>query len=345
MILVTGGTGLLGSHLLFDLVSAGRKVRAIRRPTGNTDMVRKIFSYYCANPDELFAQIEWFDADLMDLGKMSDAISGATEVYHAGAVVSFYPRDHKAIMKVNVEGTANLVNLAMDEGVAKFCYVSSISTLGRADHGGESDEETYWVPSRKNSVYSISKYGAEREIWRGIEEGLNAVIINPSVILGPGFWNGNSGLFRLVHQGLKYYTRGVNGYVDVKDVTRAMILLMDRELFGERWVCSAANLSYQEFFTMVARRLGKPAPSIHVPPAMTNLAWRIEAVRSFLTGSKPEVTREMAVTTNQVYRYSSKKLIERTGFSFRPVEETVGEICRRFLEETHPGPWTVGRGQ
>ncbi|MEI7982782.1 MAG: NAD-dependent epimerase/dehydratase family protein [Bacteroidota bacterium] len=336
MILVTGGTGLLGSHLLLDLVRAGKNVRAIKRASSDSGMVAKIFSCYVSNPDEMAAKIQWVDADLLDFGAMEDALEGVTEIYHAGAVVSFYPKDHKAMLKVNIEGTANLVNLAIAHKVEKFCYVSSVATLGRAENNGLSTEETYWVPSRKNSVYAISKYGAEREIWRGMEEGLQAVIINPSVILGPGFWNDNSGLFRLVWEGLKYYTRGVNGYVDARDISKSMIRLMENNLFGQRFICSSENVSYQDFFTMIARYLDKPAPAINVPMALTSIAWRVEALRAFLTGSKPEVTREMAITTTQVYTYSNEKLCRALDFRFRPVEESIREICGYFLQD-HPG--------
>jgi nucleoside-diphosphate-sugar epimerase len=331
MILVTGGTGLLGSHLLLDLVKSGRQVRAIKRETSNPGMVRKVFSYYVSNPDELAAKIEWVDADLMDFGAMEDAMKGISEVYHCGAIVSFYPRDHKEMLKVNIDGTANLVNQALENNVSKFCYVSSVATLGRAENNDVSTEETYWIPSKKNSVYGISKYGAEREIWRGMEEGLQALIINPSVILGPGYWQDNSGLFRLVWEGLKYYTRGVNGYVDARDITRAMIALMDGNYFGQRYICSAANLSYQDFFGLIAKHLDKPAPTVNVPPAMTSVAWRVEAVRSFLTGSKPEVTREMATTTAQVYTYSSEKLCKTLNFTFRPIEDSIREICGFYI--------------
>ncbi len=333
MILVTGGTGLLGSHLLLDLLTAGKSVRAIKRPSSDLSRVRKVFSYYVSNPDELVAKIEWADADLMDFGAIGEAMKDVTEVYHAGAVVSFYPKDHKAMLKVNIEGTANLVNMSIEKKVARFCYVSSVATLGRAENNGVSDEETHWVPSKKNSVYGISKYGAEREVWRGMEEGLNAVIINPSVIIGPGFWDDNSGLFRLVWQGLKYYTRGVNGYVDARDISKAMTGLMENNHFGQRYICSAENITYQDFFAMIAGNYGKPAPAVNVPNAMTAIAWRVEAVHSFLTGSKPEVTREMAITTTQVYTYSSEKLKKTLNFRFRPVSESIREVCDCYMKD------------
>ncbi|MFC2102062.1 NAD-dependent epimerase/dehydratase family protein [Bacteroidota bacterium] len=338
MILVTGGTGLLGSHLLLDLVKQNKQVRAIYRDNTKREMVRKVFSYYTDNPDELFSKIEWTEADLLDHGSMEDAMKDISEVYHAGAIVSFYPKDHKQMRKVNVEGTANLVNLALEKNVEKFCYVSSVATLGRAENDGESNEDTFWVSSKKNSVYSQSKYGAEQEVWRGIAEGLNAVIVNPSVILGPGYWDDNSGLFRLSYNGLKYYTRGVNGYVDARDVSKAMIGVMEQNAFGERFIVSADNLSYQKLFTLMATYLDKPAPTVNVPPAMTQIAWRIEAVRSFLTRSKPEVTREMATTTAQVYTYSNRKIRERIGMEFISPEESIREICGFYLSDINREP-------
>ena len=333
MILVTGGTGLLGSHVLYEFSRQGRKVRAIKRESSDTAMVRKVFSYYSEAPDELLKNIEWFDTDLLDFGSIGDVLEGIREVYHIGAVVSFYPRDHKAMLKVNIEGTANLVNLSMDKKVEKFCYVSSVATLGRGLNGTPTSEEDYWVTSRKNTTYGISKYGAEREVWRGMEEGLNAVIVNPAFILGPGFWDDNSGLFRLVWKGLKYYTTGVNGYVDVRDVSSSMISLMEQDIFGERFICSAENLTYQDFFTLIAKYLNKPAPSVNVPPAMSALAWRVEAIRSFLTGTKPEITREMAITSSQVYKYSSEKLCKTLDFKFRQVEESIREICQFYIKD------------
>ena len=334
MILVTGGTGLLGSHLLFDLVSSGKQVRALKRKSSNTDMVRKIFSYYSADVDKLFARIQWVDGNIMDFASVDDALEGIEYVYHAGAVVSFYPKDHKEMLRTNIEGTANLVNMCIARKIRKFCYVSSVAVLGRAVNTGISDETTWWQPSKKNSVYGQSKFGAEREIWRGMEEGLNAYIVNPSVILGPGFWDGgNSGLFSLVWKGLKYYTRGINGYIDVRDLSKAMRMLMESDISGERFIVSSENCSYQQVFEYMAKHLGKPVPKINVPPALTDIAWRVEAVRSFIMRTKPEVTKEMATTTAQIYTYSNEKIKKAIGFEFKPVEQSIKEICEIFLKD------------
>jgi len=333
MILVTGGTGLLGSHVLFDLARQGRKVRAIKRKSSDTSMVRKVFSYYSDDPDVLLKNIEWFDADLMEFDAIGDALNEIKEVYHVGAVVSFYPRDHKAMLKVNIGGTANLVNLSLDKGVQKFCYVSSVAALGRGLNGNATGEEDYFVTSRKNTIYSISKYGAEREVWRGMEEGLNAVIVNPSFILGPGFWDDNSGLFRLVWEGMKFYTDGINGYVDVRDIAKAMIQLMDKSIFNERFILSADNISYQQLFGMMAKYLGKPAPGIKIPNFVTEMVWRIEAARTFFTKSTPVITKEMALTTQQKYFYTNEKLRKTLGFDFMPLEQSIREICELYLKE------------
>jgi nucleoside-diphosphate-sugar epimerase len=333
MILVTGGTGLLGSHVLYELARQGRKVRAIKRENSDTGMVRKVFSYYSDEPDKLFKNIEWFDADLTDFASIGDALEGISEVYHMGAVVSFYPADHKAMLKVNIEGTANLVNLSIEKEVKKFCYVSSVATLGRGLNGKLTSEEDYWVTSRKNTIYSISKYGAEREVWRGMEEGLNAVIVNPSFILGPGFWNDNSGLFRLVLEGLKYYTDGINGYVDARDIVKAMIQLMDRNIFNERFILSADNISYQHLFGMMAKYLGRPAPTVKIPGFVTDVVWRMEAIRTFITRSTPVLTKEMAYTMQQKYYYTHEKLRETLGFELTPLEQSVRGICEFYLKE------------
>ena len=333
MILVTGGTGLLGSHLLFQLARKQQPIRAIYRNEERKDLVKKVFGYYSEEPDKLFQSIEWVKGDLLDYGAIEEALREVTTIYHAGAIVSFYPSDHAMMRKVNIQGTTQLVNLALENRIERFCYVSSVATLGRAENDGDSDEDTHWVPSKKNSVYSQTKQAAEQEVWRGMAEGLQALIVNPSVILGPGYWQDNSGLFRLVHEGLKYYTRGVNGYVDARDVARAMIELTEGNHFGERFIVSAENLSYQELFTLMARYLDKPAPSVHVPPALTGIAWRVEALMSLLMRRKPEVTREMATTTAQIYTYTNHKIRERIGFEFIPAEQSIADTCIHYLND------------
>jgi dihydroflavonol-4-reductase len=334
MILVTGGTGLVGSHLLQALASEGKPVRAIKRPSGDTDMVRCVFKLYSKEPEKDFSLIEWVEADLMDIFSLEEALEGVDEVYHCAALVSFLPGDRKKLIRFNTEGTANLVNAALEKKVRKLCHVSSIAALGRPESMSELiDENLVWKTSKNNSVYAISKYGAEREVWRGTAEGLDAVIVNPSIILGLSGRNGGSSrIFNTVWQGLKFYPPGKNGFVDVRDVVKAMILLIKSDIRNERFILNVDNIEYKRLFEIMAAAFGKPAPSIKVNPALSRLAWRVEKLRSMITGIKPLITRETAHTAIQQYRYSNEKIKRELGFVFTPIEETIGHFCRIFQQ-------------
>lgn len=333
MILVTGGTGLVGSHLLQALAAEGRPVRAIKRPSGDTDMVRRVFRLYSQEPEKDFSRIEWVKADLMDIFSLEEALEGVDEIYHCAALVSFLPEDRKKLIRYNSEGTANLVNAALEKKARKLCHVSSIAALGRPESMSDLiDENLVWKTSKNNSIYAISKYGAEREVWRGTAEGLDAVIVNPSIILGVAGRNGGSSrIFNTVREGLKFYPPGKNGFVDVRDVVKAMILLMNSDIRNERFILNIDNIEYKKLFELIAAALGKPAPSIKVNPALSRLAWRVEKLRSMVTGIKPLITRETARTAVQQYRYSNEKIKKELGFEFTPIEETVDHFCRIFL--------------
>lgn len=334
MNLITGATGLLGSHVALDLCRAGRKVRAIRRAGSDLTLINRTFSCYSAEDKKLLEKIEWVDADLLDYFSLADALEGVDEVYHCAAIVSFHPSDRKQLMKINVEGTANLVNACLENNNIRMCHVSSTAALGKADKQRLITEANTWKSSSSNSVYSVSKYGAEREVWRGIAEGLQAVIVNPSIILGPGDWGkGSSELFSLVWKGLKYFSYGVNGYVDVRDVSAAMLLLVQQQQFGQRFVVSAENVPFRELFNQIAVGLGREAPRIGIRPWMAEIAWRIIALGGLITGTKPAITRETARSSNRMQYFSSEKLISSTDFRFRPVDQSIREICAVFLSE------------
>lgn len=334
MILVTGGTGLLGSHLLFNLVKDGTKVTAMKRAGSSLSQVEKAFSYYYKNSESILNNIIWVDGNVTDIYSLYEAFENIEKVYHAAACLSFDPSDKKQMMRVNAKGTANVVNACLAKNVKKLCYVSSIATLGRIDHDGLIDEETHWKNSKKNSVYSISKYNAESEVWRGIAEGLPAVIVNPGVIIGPGNWKkGSSQLIDRVWNGLKFYTPGVNGYVDVRDVSKAMIKLMENEITGERFILSSENLDYQNFFSFVANALGKKRPHIKAPYFTGQLAWRLEKLRTVLTGGNPLITKETARTAYQKYFYSSEKIKKILNFEFMSMEKSIKDTCKLFLKD------------
>ena len=323
MILVTGGTGLLGSHLIRALFAAGKPVRALYRQQPLPQL------------EDLSGRIEWVPGDILDVSALEDAMAGVTQVYHCAAVVSFQAGDKDRLLKVNVEGTANVVNMALDAGVKKLLFVSSVAAIGRARAGVAINEECEWEDSRNNSRYSVSKFLGEMEIWRGIAEGLEAVIINPSVILGGGFWKDGSGaLFKNAWKEFPFYTQGVNGFVDVEDVVLAMIRLMDSDISGERFIISADNWNYQQLFTIMAEELGRKPPHIAVRPWMAELIWRLEKVKGMITGKRPLLTKETAHTAQMKVYYENRKVLNALpGFRFRPLQDTIKRIAAAYLED------------
>ncbi|NVO03111.1 MAG: NAD-dependent epimerase/dehydratase family protein [Bacteroidetes bacterium] len=331
MILVTGATGFIGSHLLIDLLKSGKKVRAIRR-NGKSDLTTKIFSFY--NCSKLLSEVEWFEGDVLDFFSLIDALDGISEVYHCAAIVSFHKTEALNMEKVNIQGTANIVNAALEKKINKLCYVSSIAALGRSETDLPTDEETFWKSSKRNSAYSISKYGAEREVWRGTIEGLDAVIVNPSVVIGPGNWKkGSSQLFSLMDKGLKFYTMGMNGYVDVRDVSKAMILLMESEIKNERFILSSENLFCKDFFDQVADGLGKKRPSKKAGKFLSQIAWRYLKFIEIFTGKKASITKETARTANNISKFSSEKIIKAIDFKFIPMYQSIKDTCEIYLRE------------
>jgi dihydroflavonol-4-reductase len=334
MILITGATGLVGSHLILELVRSGNRVRAMKRQNSSLAMVNKVFSLYSANPEELLTKIEWVEGDILDIFSLEDAMEGVEEVYHCAALVSFLPEDKKRLIRINTEGTANVVNAAIEKKVRKLCHASSIAALGRPENQADLiDENLVWKTSKHNSAYAVSKYGAEREVWRGTAEGLDAVIVNPSIVLGvagPGM--GSSRIFNTIWKGLKFYPPGKNGFVDVRDVAKAMILLMKSDIRNERFILNTGNLEYITLFRLMAEAMGKPAPAIPVNSMLSGLAWRVEKLRSMFTGVKPLITPETAHTAVQRYEYSGEKIKKELGFEFTPIEETVRHFCGVFMK-------------
>ena len=334
MILVTGGTGLVGSHLICELLKSGNDVRALKRNTSDLANVRRVFSNYFENSEEVFSKVEWVECDILDITGLETAMEGIDHVYHCAALVSFDRSEKKNLLKINIEGAANIVNIAIEKNVRKLCYVSSIAALGRAENNNIITEDTHWKTSKENSHYAISKYGGEREVWRGIKEGLDAVIVNPSVILGTsGKNNMNNRLITTVWKGLKLYTNGINGFVDVKDVVRPMIQLMQSDIVNERFILNSENLSYREFFTMLSGFLGKKPPNIHASLPVQEIAWRLLKIFSIITGTKPFITKEIARTSRNQSRYSNEKIRKAIGYKFIPVGKSLRELAQEFAKD------------
>lgn len=325
---------MLGAHVLYELVNAGHEVKAVCRTSEKQQLTAKIFGYYSKDSEALLQRVNWVQADLLDVTDVEQAMEGVDKVYHCAAIVSFDGGDAASLISHNPQSTANVVNVARDFGIKKLVHVSSVAALGRAKQGKPIDEKTQWVESKNNSVYAKSKYLSELEVWRATEEGLNAVIVNPSIILGPGEWDkGSAAMFNTIAKGFKYYTEGVNGYVDVRDVAKAMIGLMESDISNERFLLVGDNVSYREIFKKIALSLGVNMPHVHAKPWMGNIVWRLAKVKSMLFGGKPMVTKETAHTAHQYNYYDSSKIKERIGFKFRPVEETILDFAKLYKKD------------
>ena len=330
MILVTGGTGLVGSRLLYNLVASGKTVRALKRKSGSTELFDRL-----VRGQSLAGNVNWAEGDVTDIFSLETAMQDVTEVYHCAALVSFHPADSRRLMKINAEGTSNMINQALASGVKSFCHVSSTAALGRSEEGTAITEHTSWRNSKFNSGYAISKHAAEREVWRGLEEGLPAFIVNPSIVLGPGHLNlGSTALFGEVWKGLKFYTNGISGFVDVRDVADCMIRLMEKKITGERYILSAENASYREVINHMAKAFGKPQPSIRVGKVLSEAGWRLEALRTFFGGGRSIITKETARNGQREWIYTNEKIKQELNFEFIPLSRSIADTCRIFLEES-----------
>ncbi|MGA9591175.1 MAG: NAD-dependent epimerase/dehydratase family protein [Salegentibacter sp.] len=335
MILVTGGTGFVGSHLLFDLAKSGEKVRAIHRKNSDLEAVKKVFSYYTdeKNAEELFNSIEWTEADITEIPALTSAFENITRVYHCAAFVSMGAGHEKVMRRVNIKGTANVVNLCIKEKIEKLCYVSSVASLGKPVKGKIIEEDNLWNPEENHSDYAITKYGAEIEVWRGSQEGLDVVIVNPGVILGAGFWNeGSSRAFTRIDKGLKFYFPKVTGFVGVRDVVKAMKLLMASDIKNEKYILVAENLSFKKLFSKIADSINRPRPSRLIKKWMIKIAWVLQRLGAPF-GVKQQFTRHSASTLYEDARYSSEKIRNELDFQFTPIAEVISETGKIYRKE------------
>ncbi|MCF8381046.1 MAG: NAD-dependent epimerase/dehydratase family protein [Bacteroidales bacterium] len=333
MILVTGGTGLLGSHLLYFLLTSGKNVRALKRNSSDLSELKRVFSFYSENADELLSKIEWHNADILIPESLEDAFAGVSFVYHCAAMVSFNPDDKAKLIKNNLNGTANIVDACIQYHVKKLVHVSSTAALGKSPDGREVSEEMIWTPDDQNTGYSISKFKSEMEVWRGMEEGLNMVIVNPSVILGPGFWSkGSSLIFKKINAGLRFYTTGGTGFVGVNDVVRSMVYLMESDISGERFIINSENLSYKNVFTMMAEAAGVRVPNIEATPFLGGLAWRLDTIKSWF-GFPRAITKEAIAAGRNTTIYSNKKVVGKTNIKFESIKDVILSTTK-YLKQT-----------
>ncbi|OSZ73839.1 3-beta hydroxysteroid dehydrogenase [Chitinophagaceae bacterium IBVUCB2] len=327
MILVTGGTGFLGSYIIKQLIESGYKVRAIRRGTKTPSWISK----------EINDQVEWVEGDILDVVALEDAMEGVDTVIHSAATVSFAKKDRASMYHTNIEGTANVVNIALEKDIKRFVHISSVAALGRTANGGHVNEEKKWEESKMNTHYAISKFKSELQVWRAISEGLNAVILNPSTILGYGDWHsGSSAIFKNIFDGFKWYTTGINGFVDVEDVAKATVLLMESDINEQRFVISGDSWTFQKLQDTIAENFSKENPAKHATPLLLSIAWRVEKLKSFFSGKKPLLTKESALVAQSKTWFENDKLLKALpGFSFTPLEETIKKACKNYLGTIH----------
>ncbi|MGC8802845.1 MAG: NAD-dependent epimerase/dehydratase family protein [Bacteroidales bacterium] len=338
MVIVTGATGLVGSHVLLELCSKGKRVKAIVRNKANIRQVETIFRYYAADPERLLCFIEWVEADVSDYARIFEIIDKDDEVFHCAAKVAFSRREKQKVVEINIGGTANIVNACLEKGARKLCHVSSVAAIGRAEHGFPADESCIWDSMQRHTVYALSKFHSEMEVWRGIEEGLQAVIVNPSIIIGPTLnITGTGALLNAVKQGLKFYPPGSMGFVDVRDVARVMVSLMDSNIAGERFILNSENLSYQRFLTMVANEFQKPAPSIPLKRWMAHVAVVASAALSILQRKPSSLTREIIQSAFAHDSFSAAKVMEKLQYRFIPISDALSNVKRfyDFVEQNN----------
>ena len=333
MILVTGSTGLLGSHVVVELLHKGYEVRALFRDESRKQVVYRLLEfYYPSEKESLLQKLHWFHGDVLDLTDVEDSLVGILKVVHCAAFVSFHRRDFNALFRINRRGTANMINFALDSGVNQFIHISSTAAVGSDSQftDGLKRETNIWNPNDEVSGYSLSKFSAEKEVWRAYEEGLPVSIVNPSVMFGPGSWEESSlKIFRTLHKGLKYYTKGSNAFVDVRDVTKLILKLIETEKTGERYLVTGSNLTFKELFDRICKQLNVKAPSKLAGPFLVGLAWRLSGILGRIQGKRPTITKESARSSQNSSKFSNEKLLrDFPDFEFTPIDETIATTIK-----------------
>lgn len=328
MNLVTGATGIVGSHVVLTLLQNNQPVVACKQSGSDVKRLEELFSFYTKNAKHLLEKVQWREIDIRDIFSLEEALEGITQVYHCAGFVSFNASDRKKLKEINEQGTRNMVDACLHKGVAGFCHVSSVATINNLDYTLPLTEQVFWKTSGKESDYAISKYNAEREVWRGIEEGLNAVIVNPGVILSPGFWGQSSSrLFETCYKGNRFYTDGLASYVSAKDVAECMVQLMSKQLFNNRYILIENNYPYKDILSWIQADFNQAVPAHKVPKLMLNLARMLEPVFTVFTGKDRQLSKPMVHAAFNKQIFSNKKIKEALGFEFSSARLAIEQIC------------------
>lgn len=327
-ILVTGGSGFIGAYIIKELVEKGYAVRAIRHSNNAPFFI----------PAHINEKVEWVPGDVLDVVSLHEAMDGVDAVIHAAAKVSFNDNDRSSLYKINIDGTANVVNMALENNVKRFVHISSVAAIGRTVTGETVNEEKKWQAGKMHTTYAISKYHAELHVWRGAAEGLDMVIVNPSTVLGYGDWNMSScAIFKSVYKEFPWYTKGINGFVAVTDVAKATVLLMESNQSHERFIVNGDNWTFQQLFNTIADGFGKKHPHKEASPFIGKIAWRMEKLKSMMSGKKPLLTRQSARVAQSVTYFDNSKILKALpGFSFTPLEKAIQKNCELYLANLQP---------
>ncbi len=332
---MTGATGLVGTHLLIKLIQKKHQIRALYRTEAKKEAFKKVYLACCRPEDQAaFNTIEWIQGDLNNIPSLTTALKDIYQVYHCAAMISFNPAHYRKLRKINIEGTANIVNLCLIHNIKKLCYVSSIATLSENPSSTPIDETAEWNPESSNSVYAITKYGAEMEVWRGTQEGLDAVIVNPGIIIGPGFFDSGSGyLFKKINKGMNYYTTGTTGYVSVQDVVKIMYILMNMSITKERYILVGENLTFKSVFTMIAKALNKPEPKKKISPLLMKIAYYIQLLNRTIFRTKRNLFKSSIKSAFSNTLYKNEKIKKELTYSFTPIQTAIKETVSFLKKE------------
>jgi nucleoside-diphosphate-sugar epimerase len=331
--LVTGATGIIGSHVVLKLLEAGLPVLAGRQKGSDPKRVEQLFAYYTPDYKKLYEKIKWIEIDVRDLFSIEEALEGVSHVYHCAGYVSFDKRKRKKLFQINEGGTANIVNACLLKKVS-LCHVSSVVTINNLDYKTELHEEVFWKTSGKESDYAISKYNAEREVWRGIEEGLNAVIVNPGVVLSPGFWNQSSSrIFSTCYKGNLFYTMGTAGLVSASDVANIMVQLSEKKQYANRYILIEGNYSYKELFDAIQENFGRAKPKINATRFVLQLGRIADGIVSSFTKSEPALTKAIINSALNKQCLSNQKIIKTLGYKFEPMATVIPRVCSFYTSD------------
>ena len=328
-VLVTGGTGFIGAYIIQELITKGYSVKALHR--------RNNFPFYISK--ETLSKVEWIQGDILDVVTLENAMENVDAIIHSAAIVSFDKKLREQMYRINVEGTANVVNLALEKNIKRLIHISSVAAIGRTAKGQTVDEEKKWVTSSLNTHYAISKQKSEMEVWRAMAEGLSAVIVNPSTVLGFGNWNSSStAIFKNIYHGFSWYSEGENGFVDVKDVAEVTVALIDSEITGQRFILNGDNWPFRKLFNSIADQFKKPQPHRLATPFLGEIAWRLEHLKSYFSGHRPLLTKESAKVAHSRTNFDNSKILKALpGFNFTPLQQTIEIACGQYEQAIKNG--------